>query len=56
MVPNEEFHIFTIHFEPPKREQSLYKGHLCLVPRYPLYAWRFYCTQFLVILMEVGLI
>ncbi len=25
MVPNEEFNIFTIHFEPPKRE-PLYKG------------------------------
>ncbi len=26
MVPNVEFHIFTIHFEPPKRGQLLYKG------------------------------
>ncbi len=26
MVPNVEFHIFTIHFEPPKRGQPLYKG------------------------------
>ena len=26
MVPNEEIHILTIHFEPPKRGQPLYKG------------------------------
>ncbi len=26
MVPNVEFHIFTIHFEPLKRGQPLYKG------------------------------
>ena len=26
MVQNEEFHVFTIHFEPPKRRQPLYKG------------------------------
>ncbi len=26
MVPNEEFHIFTIHFESLKRGQPLYKG------------------------------
>ncbi len=26
MVPNEELHILTIHFEPPKRGQPLYKG------------------------------
>ena len=26
MVPNVEFHIFTIHFESPKRGQRLYKG------------------------------
>ncbi len=26
MVPNEELHILTIHFEPPKRRQPLYKG------------------------------
>ncbi len=26
MVPNIEFHILTIHFEPPKRGQPLYKG------------------------------
>ncbi len=25
MVPNEELHILTIHFEPPKRGQPLYK-------------------------------
>ncbi len=28
MVPNVQFHIFTIHYEPPKRRQPLYKG-LC---------------------------
>ncbi len=27
MVPNVEFHISTIHFEPPKRGQPPYKGH-----------------------------
>ena len=26
MVPNEELHILTIHFELPKRGQPLYKG------------------------------
>ncbi len=26
MVPNEELHILTIHFEPLKRGQSLYNG------------------------------
>ncbi len=26
MVPNEELHILTIHFEPLKRGQPLYKG------------------------------
>ncbi len=26
MAPNEELHILTIHFEPPKRGQPLYKG------------------------------
>ena len=26
MAPNVEVHIFTIHFEPPKRGQPLYKG------------------------------
>ena len=26
MVPNEEFHILTIHFKPLKRGQPLYKG------------------------------
>ncbi len=26
MVPNEEINILTIHFEPPKRGQPLYKG------------------------------
>ncbi len=26
MVPNEELHILTIHYEPPKRGQPLYKG------------------------------
>ncbi len=26
MVPNEELHILTIHFEPPKRGQPLYNG------------------------------
>ncbi len=26
MAPNEEFHILTIHFEPLKRGQPLYKG------------------------------
>ncbi len=26
MVPNEELLILTIHFEPPKRGQPLYKG------------------------------
>ncbi len=26
MVPNEELHILTIHCEPPKRGQPLYKG------------------------------
>ncbi len=25
MVPIIEFHILTVHFEPPKRGQSLYK-------------------------------
>ena len=25
MIPNEKFNIFTIHFEPPKRGQPLYK-------------------------------
>ena len=30
MVPNEELHILTIHYEPPKRGQPLYKGQ---------YAW-----------------
>ena len=30
MVPNEEIHILTIHFEPLKRGQPLYKGQ---------YAW-----------------
>ncbi len=55
MVPNEEFHIFTIHFEPPKREQPLYKGQCVPSPKVS-FIWRFYCTQFLVILMEVGLI
>ena len=33
MVPEVEFHIFTIHFEPLKRGQPLYKG--CLVQRCP---------------------
>ncbi len=27
MVPNVELHILTIHFEPPKWGQPLYKGH-----------------------------
>ncbi len=26
MIPNEELHILTIHFEPLKRGQPLYKG------------------------------
>ncbi len=26
MVPNEELYSLTIHFEPPKRGQPLYKG------------------------------
>ncbi len=26
MVPNEQVLIFTIHYEPPKRGQPLYKG------------------------------
>ncbi len=38
MVPNEQLHILTIHFEPPKRGQPLYKGRdVQLVPRCPLY-------------------
>ncbi len=35
MVPNEELHILTIHYEPPKRGQPLYKG---LIPRCPIKA------------------
>ncbi len=36
MIQNEEFHILTINFEPPKRGQPLYKGQDRLVPRCPL--------------------
>ncbi len=28
MVSNEQLHILTIHFEPPKRGQPLYKGQM----------------------------
>ncbi len=42
MVPNEEFHIFTIHFEPPKREQPLYKGQCVPSPKVS-----FICTEVL---------
>ncbi len=38
MVPNEELHILTKHFEPPKRgEDNLYIKTKWLVPMYPLY-------------------
>ncbi len=32
MVPNVEFYIFTIHFEPPKKRQPIY-----LIPKRLLY-------------------
>ena len=59
MVLNEEFHILTIHFEPPKRGQPLYKGQsACMVPRYPLYGGStllsiqvsFNCNYYIIIL------
>ncbi len=40
MVPYEEFHIFTIHFEPPKRGPPLYKGQNWS------FIWRFHCILY----------
>ncbi len=43
MVPIEEFHIFTIHYEPPKR--ALYKGqHFNMSCPKVSFIWRFHCT------------
>ena len=44
MVPNVKLHILTIHFEPLKRGQPLYKGQNAwsqgvLIWEVPLYGW-----------------
>ncbi len=39
MVPNEELHILTIHYEPPKRGQSQYKGQNAWSQGVPLYVY-----------------
>ena len=59
MVLNEEFHILTIHFEPPKRGQPLYKGQsACMVPRYPLYGGStlFSISKYLLIAITISLL
>ena len=44
MVPNEELLILTIHFEPPKRGQPLYKGQNAWSQAVLYNILRFHCT------------
>ncbi len=52
MIPNVEFHIFTIHYEPPKRGHPLYIGQDASFQG-DLLLLRFHCTPVLIIIMFI---